>query len=74
VLDLDALETVTEETREERREAAVAAESMIDAEFDNLLTQYKRKRADRVISAMYESAERVKGPGAGDRARKTRPR
>jgi glutamyl-tRNA reductase len=60
VLDLDALETVTEETREERREAAVAVESMIDAEFDNLLTQYKRKRADRVISAMYESAERVK--------------
>lgn len=60
VLDLDALETVTQETREDRQEAAVAVEAMIDAEFDHLLTQYKRKRADRVISAMYESAERVK--------------
>jgi len=58
--DLDALETVTRETREDRREAAVAVEAMIDDEFDRLLTQYKRKRADRVISAMYESADRVK--------------
>ena len=60
VRDLDALETVTDETRADRREAAVAVEAMIDAEFDHLLTQYKRKRADRVISAMYESAERTK--------------
>lgn len=58
--DLDALETVTEETRAERREAALVVEDIVDVEFDRLLTQYKRSRADRVISAMYESAERVK--------------
>jgi glutamyl-tRNA reductase len=58
--DLDDLETVTERTRIERREAAVAVEAMVDEELDRLLASYKRKRADRVISAMYESAERVK--------------
>jgi len=58
--DLDALESVTEETRQQRQRAAEAVEALVDEEFDHLLTQYKRKRADRVISAMYESAERVK--------------
>jgi glutamyl-tRNA reductase len=33
---------------------------MVDEEFDRLLSQYKRKRADEVIAAMYEGAERVK--------------
>lgn len=60
VYDLDALESVTEETRQQRQRAAEAVEALVDEEFDHLLTQYKRKRADRVISAMYESAERVK--------------
>jgi glutamyl-tRNA reductase len=60
VWDLDALESVTEETRKQRREAAEAVEALVDEEFDHLLTQYKRKRADRVISTMYESAEQVK--------------
>ncbi len=60
VRDLDDLQSVTEATRERRREAAVAVEGIVDEELDRLLTQYKRKRADRVISAMYESAERVK--------------
>ncbi|WP_276272606.1 glutamyl-tRNA reductase [Haloarcula litorea] len=60
VYDLDALESVTAETREQRREAAEEVERLVDEEFDHLLAQYKRKRADRVISAMYESAERVK--------------
>ena len=60
VHDLDTLESVTEATRERRREAAGAAESMIDEEFERLLNQYKRKRADEVIAAMYEGAERVK--------------
>ncbi|WP_435359471.1 glutamyl-tRNA reductase [Haloarchaeobius sp. DFWS5] len=59
--DLDTLEDVTSETREQRREAASEAEALIDAEFENLLDQYKRKRADEVIASMYESAERVKG-------------
>lgn len=60
VYDLDALESVTDETREQRCRAAEIVEQLVDDEFEHLLTQYKRKRADRVISAMYESAERVK--------------
>jgi glutamyl-tRNA reductase len=60
VYDLDALESVTEETRRRRKEAAEEVEAIVDEEFDRLLTQYKRKRADQVISAMYESAERIK--------------
>ncbi|WP_415382357.1 glutamyl-tRNA reductase [Halosimplex sp. TS25] len=60
VRDLDALKTVTDENRAQRAEAATVVEEMIDVEFERLLAQYKRKRADRVISAMYESAERVK--------------
>ncbi|MFB6308458.1 MAG: glutamyl-tRNA reductase [Haloarculaceae archaeon] len=60
VHDLDDLESVTDRTRQKRRAAAERVEAMIDEEFEHLLTQYKRKRADRVISAMYESAERVK--------------
>ncbi len=60
VYDLDELESVTDRTRERRREAAERVESTIDEEFERLLDQYKRKRADEVIAAMYESAERVK--------------
>ncbi|EMA40368.1 glutamyl-tRNA reductase [Halococcus morrhuae DSM 1307] len=58
--DLDALESVTEATRERRQEAAERVEAMIDREFDNLLARYKRQRADAVIAAMYENAERMK--------------
>ena len=60
VRDLDALQTVTDENRGQRAEAATVVEDMIDVEFEHLLAQYKRKRADKVISVMYESAERVK--------------
>lgn len=58
--DLDTLEGVTEKTRERRQDAATVVESIVDEEFERLLAQYKRKRADQIISAMYESAERVK--------------
>jgi glutamyl-tRNA reductase len=58
--DLDTLEAVTAETREARREAAAEVEAIIDEAFENLVTQYKRKRADEVIGAMYEGAERLK--------------
>ncbi len=58
--DLDALESVTETTRERRQAAAEQVEAMIDREFDNLLARYKRQRADAVIAAMYENAERMK--------------
>jgi glutamyl-tRNA reductase len=58
--DLDALESVTNETRERRREAAARVEAMIDREFDHLLAHYKRARADEVIASMYENAERMK--------------
>ncbi|WP_435183325.1 glutamyl-tRNA reductase [Halobellus sp. EA9] len=60
VHDIDALESVTEETREIRQDAAEAVEAMIDEEFDRLLDAYKRRQADEAISKMYEAAERVK--------------
>lgn len=60
VYDLDDLESITAETREQRADAALEVESMVDAEFDLLCEQYKRARADEVIAAMYESAERMK--------------
>ncbi|ADB62110.1 glutamyl-tRNA reductase [Haloterrigena turkmenica DSM 5511] len=60
VYDLDDLESITEETREQRADAASEVESMVDREFDLLCDQYKRARADQVIAAMYESAERMK--------------
>jgi glutamyl-tRNA reductase len=60
VYDLDSIESVTDETRKQRKEAAEAVEALIDEEFDHLISQYKRKRADQVIAAMYEGAERMK--------------
>jgi len=60
VYDLDKLEAVTEKTRQMRREAALQVEDIVTEEFERLLGQYKRTRADTVISAMYESAERIK--------------
>jgi glutamyl-tRNA reductase len=60
VHDLDALEAVTEATRERREDAAREVEAMIEEEFERLLAQYKRKRADEVIAKMYESADRLK--------------
>ena len=60
VYDLDKLEAATEKTRQMRRDAAKQVEAIVEAEFEHLFVQYKRKRADSVISAMYESAERIK--------------
>ncbi|WP_440763600.1 glutamyl-tRNA reductase [Natronorubrum sp. DTA7] len=60
VYDLDDLESITAETREQRADAAREVESMVDREFDLLCEQYKRARADEAIAAMYESAERMK--------------
>ena len=60
VFDLSDLESVTKSTREQREAAARQVESMLEAEFQRLLAQYKRKRADEVIARMYESADRLK--------------
>ncbi|GGL51272.1 glutamyl-tRNA reductase [Halocalculus aciditolerans] len=60
VLTLDDLEDVTASTRERRREAAERVDHMVTEEFENLLVQYKRKRADEVIGAMYASAGQLK--------------
>jgi glutamyl-tRNA reductase len=60
IFDLDDLESITAETRDQRADAAREVESMIDREFDLLTEQYKRARADEAIAAMYESAERIK--------------
>ena len=58
--DLDALEGVVDDTRDRRRAAAEEVEAMVETEFARLLEQYKRKRADQVIAAMYESADQIK--------------
>jgi glutamyl-tRNA reductase len=60
VQDLDGLRTVTETTHEERSQAAREVEAIVEEEFDLLLDQYKRARADAVISGMYRGAERIK--------------
>ncbi|MFC7072016.1 glutamyl-tRNA reductase [Halovenus rubra] len=60
IYDLDKLESVTDKTREMRHEAAVRVEEIVEEEFSRLMAGYKRKRADTVISSMYESAERIK--------------
>jgi glutamyl-tRNA reductase len=58
--DLDDLRTVTRRTHEERRAAAEAVETIVDAEYDHLIESYKRKRADAVIRGMYRGADRIK--------------
>lgn len=60
VYDLDDLESITSRTHERRRSAAAEVEAIVDREFERLLTQLKRQRADQVIAAMYESASRIK--------------
>jgi len=60
VYDADSFEALIEGVQAKKRRVTEAAEQLAGSEFDHLLTQYKRKRADRVISAMHESAERIK--------------
>ncbi len=58
--DLDDIESVTGRTHERRRQAAETAETIVEDELDHLLRRFKRKRADDVVAAMHESADRVK--------------
>jgi glutamyl-tRNA reductase len=58
--DLDDLESVTDDTLVRRRAAADRVETMVEREFSHLLDHQKRRRADEVIAAMYESAETIK--------------
>jgi glutamyl-tRNA reductase len=58
--DLEDIEAVTDATEARRAAAAEEVAAMIDAELERLLAQFKRKRADEVIAAMYEGAEQVK--------------
>lgn len=60
VHDLDDLEVVTADTHRDREEAADAVVAIVDEEFDLLIDQYKRQRADAVIKAMYRGAEDIK--------------
>lgn len=60
VYDLDAVESITEQAREDRREAAESVETMIEEALTELLKQYKRQRIERVIAGMYRGAERIK--------------
>lgn len=58
--DLDDLEAVTDATHGQRREAAETVSALVDREYERLIDQQKRRRADEVIGTMYESAERLK--------------
>ncbi|MEF8757257.1 MAG: glutamyl-tRNA reductase [Halobacteriales archaeon] len=58
--DLDDLESITERTRERRRDAVAAVEAIVEAEEAHLRERFKRKRADQAIATMYESADRIK--------------
>jgi glutamyl-tRNA reductase len=58
--DLDSLESITMRVKEQRRDAAEEVTALVDEEFDRLLEQYKRQRADDIIAAMYENAAFVK--------------
>jgi glutamyl-tRNA reductase len=60
VRDMEDLEAVTERTHERRADAADRVEAMVDREYDRLVEQFKRQRADEAIAAMYEAAERMK--------------
>jgi glutamyl-tRNA reductase len=58
--DIEDLEAVTARTHERRADAADRVEAMVDREYDRLVEQCKRQRADEAIAAMYEAAERMK--------------
>jgi glutamyl-tRNA reductase len=58
--DLDDLESITDRTRERRRNAVDAVEAIVEAEDAHLRERFKRKRADQAIATMYESADRIK--------------
>jgi glutamyl-tRNA reductase len=58
--DIDDLEAVTNAARDRRASEVGVVEQLIDDEFDRLLDQFKRGRADEAVSAMYEAAERTK--------------
>ncbi|MFB6133292.1 MAG: glutamyl-tRNA reductase [Halanaeroarchaeum sp.] len=60
VRDLDDLDDVTERTRDQREAAAAAVRGIIDEEFERLVEQFKRQRADDVIAAMYDGADRIR--------------
>lgn len=60
VFDLDDLTAVTASTHAKRADAAESVEAIVDDEFDLLMDQYKRNRADTVIAGMYRGAEQMK--------------
>jgi len=75
VYDLDAIETITDETRRNRRDAAEAVESMIDAELEHPPEpEYKRKRADQVVAGDVRGCRTDQKPGAQDRPLEARTR
>lgn len=57
---LEDIEAVTAETRARRDAAANEVAAIVDEEYDRLIHQFKRGRADDVIGAMYEGAERIR--------------
>lgn len=58
--DMEVLDSIIDETNGRRRAAVGTVEATIDREYDRLLEQYKRKRADEAIAAIRKSAYRIK--------------
>lgn len=58
--NIDNLRVINEKNLELRMEEAKKAQAIIDEEFDLLIRQYKRQRADHIISGMYAQYYRVR--------------
>ncbi len=58
--DIDDLKSVSERNLQQRRKEAKHAEKIIEEELQLLNARYKRQKADKIISALYNKIERIK--------------
>ncbi|MFB6206287.1 MAG: glutamyl-tRNA reductase [Haloglomus sp.] len=58
--DISALESITSETHERRRQAADRVETLVDTEYQRLREQYKQHRVEEVVSTIHSEADTVK--------------
>lgn len=58
--NIDNLRVINEKNLEMRMEEAKKAQSIIDEEFDLLIKQYKRQRADTLVSELYAQSYKLR--------------
>jgi len=58
--DIDDLKSISERNLQHRREEAKHAEKIVEEELQLLNSRYKRQKADKIISALYNKVERIK--------------